>query len=232
MLKALVFDVDGTLAETEELHRRAFNKAFASAGLDWYWSRGRYADLLKVTGGKERIAHFLKTDSPPGADNWLDANKIASLHAAKTRCYGDLMASGAISLRPGIAALINEALAKGLRLAIATTTTRANVEALFAATLGDHMLARFDAVCCAEDAATKKPAPDIYFSALSRLGLKADRCLALEDSANGVRSAVAAGLRVVVTPALYTRDDDFTGALVVIDDLETGRFRLADYLQT
>ena len=232
MLKALIFDVDGTLAETEELHRAAFNKAFAQTGLSWHWSRGRYADLLKVTGGKERIAHFLKTDSPPDADNWLDAKKIAGLHATKTRCYGDLMASGAISLRPGIAALINEALAKGLRLAIATTTTRANVEALFAATLGDHMLARFDAVCCAEDAATKKPAPDIYFSALSRLGLEADRCLALEDSANGVKSALAAGIPVIVTIGEYTKGEDFTGASRVMDDLVSGGFRLDDYLQT
>ncbi|WGF88179.1 HAD-IA family hydrolase [Marinivivus vitaminiproducens] len=212
-MPAFIFDIDGTLAETEELHRQSFNRAFAEAGLGWAWDRTLYADLLKVTGGKERIAHYvertgLALDRPV-------AEVAAEMHKAKTLAY--VAGVRAILLRPGVADLIAEARERGIRLAVATTTTRANVDGLLAATLGSGH--GFEAIACGDMVPAKKPAPDIYLLALEMLGLPADQCLAFEDSANGVRSAKAAGLRVVVTPALYTAGEDFTGADLILPDL-------------
>lgn len=214
MLDALIFDVDGTLAETEELHRRAFNDAFADAGLDWRWSRDAYRALLRTTGGKERIARFLteRGDDPAA---W----PVAALHAAKTERYGALMAEGAIALRPGVAALIARARAAGLRLAVATTTSLPNVEALSRAVFGRPAEAVFDAIAAGDVVAAKKPAPDIYRHALAALGVAPARAIAFEDSLNGLRAAHGAGLRCVVTPGVYTDDEDFSGADLLLDDL-------------
>ena len=207
MLEALIFDVDGTLAETEELHRRAFNTAFADAGLSWCWSRDDYRALLKTTGGKERITRF-------AAEQELDPAQVpvADLHRAKTAAYVALMAQGEIALRPGIAALIDEARDAGVALAIATTTTPANVEALCRAVFGRAAGEVFAVIAAGDEVAAKKPAPDVYLLALQRLGVAADRAVALEDSLNGLRSAQAAGLACVVSPGLYTNGEDFTGA--------------------
>lgn len=207
MLEALVFDVDGTLAETEELHRRAFNTAFAEASLSWYWSRDDYRALLRTTGGKERITRF-------AAEQGLDPAlvPVEDLHRAKTAAYVALMAQGEITLRPGIADLMDQARAAGLRLAIATTTTPANVEALCLAVFGKPMASVFDVIAAGDEVAAKKPAPDVYLLALARLGVAADRVVAFEDSRNGLRSAQGAGLACVVSPGLYTKDEDFSGA--------------------
>lgn len=204
-VEALVFDVDGTLAETEEAHRQAFNAAFAEAGLDWDWTPGLYGELLKVTGGKERIAHHRPL--PPSV--------IAGLHARKTALYAARVAGGAAPLRPGVEALIGEARVRGVRLAIATTTSRPNIDALLAATLGAHAAAWFEAIVCGEDVAAKKPDPEVYRLALAKLGLPAERAIAIEDSWNGVRAAKTAGLRVIATPSLYTAADDLSQADLV-----------------
>lgn len=211
-LRALIFDVDGTLAETEELHRRAFNETFAAQGLGWHWSRDTYRRLLKTTGGKERIAAFLAEIGAEGGD-------IAALHRAKTRRYTDLMAQGGLRLRPGVADLIARARADGLRLAIATTTSRPNVEALARACFGQPAETVFPVIAAGDEVAAKKPAPDVFQLALARLRLPPAACLAFEDSRNGLLSARAAGLRVVVTPSAYTGDEDFTGAWRVLPDL-------------
>ncbi|MBZ0164464.1 MAG: HAD-IA family hydrolase [Notoacmeibacter sp.] len=212
-LRGLIFDVDGTLAETEELHRAAFNQAFEEAGLGWTWRRDDYRRLLRTTGGKERIAQYAGEVGKPGLD-------IAALHRRKTAIYGERMASGRIALRPGVENLIRTAREREIALAIATTTTRANVEALFAATLGTEALDWFAAVCTANEAPVKKPDPQVYLLALQILGLGPDECLAFEDSANGLKAALAAGITTVVTPSTYTADDDFSGAALVIRDLE------------
>lgn len=212
MLEALIFDVDGTLAETEELHRRAFNEAFAQAGLRWTWTRDDYRALLKTTGGKERIARFMAEIDAIGVD-------IPALHKAKTTRYTDLMAAGGLPLRDGVADLIARARAAGLKLAIATTTSRPNVDALCAACFGQPSDQIFDALACGDEVSAKKPAPDVFLLALNRLGLPADACLAFEDSRNGLVSALAAGLRVIVTPSAYTEGEDFTGALRMLPDL-------------
>lgn len=212
MLEALIFDVDGTLAETEELHRAAFNAAFEAAGLGWHWTQDDYRRLLKTTGGKERIAAFMAETGASGVD-------IPALHRAKTGFYTAMMAQGGLALRPGVADLIQRARSAGVRLAIATTTSRPNVDALCAACFGQPSEAVFEVIACGDEVAAKKPAPDVFLLALARLGLPAGACLALEDSRNGLRSALAAGLCTVVTPSVYTADEDFTGAWQVRPDL-------------
>ncbi len=218
-LQALLFDVDGTLAETEEGHRRAFNAAFAAAGLDWHWSPRQYRELLAVTGGKERIRHYIDTAGlAAGLPTDLD-RFIAELHALKTRYYTEAVRTGNMGLRPGVARLIGEARAAGLRLAVATTTSPANVEALLQATLGPEAIGWFDAIAAGGVVPAKKPAPDIYHHALDRLGLPPDACLALEDSRNGLRAARAAGVPCLVTPSFYTDHEHFDGAVLVVSDL-------------
>ena len=218
-LQALLFDVDGTLADTEEIHRQAFNEAFKSEGLDWVWSSARYHDLLSVTGGKERIRHYLQQEQPrdelpPDTDAF-----IAALHADKTTAYVSKMMEGRVPLRPGVDRLIREARDKGLRLAIVTTTTPANVSALFKNSFGEHEDDWFEVVAAGNVVPSKKPAPDIYNYALSKLRLSAGDCLALEDSANGLKSALAAGVDVLVTVNQFTDQQDFSGAAVVLDHL-------------
>ncbi len=210
---ALIFDVDGTLAETEELHRHAFNAAFAAQDYPFSWDRALYARLLEVTGGKERIAHYLREHEP---DVELDSEDIAALHADKTARYAQSVASGRLALRHGIARLIREAEMAGIPLAIATTTSRPNVDALLRATLGRQP---FRVIAAGDEVSVKKPSPEIYELALRRLGLPAARCVAFEDTLNGVRSAQGAGLRCVVTISAYGGTGPFPGALAVVDHL-------------
>jgi len=219
-LKALIFDVDGTLADTErDGHRIAFNQAFADAGLDWHWDVPLYGELLAITGGKERMRHYLdrhRRDWP--RPSGLDA-LIARLHAAKTAHYTALLARGGIPLRPGVRRLLDSARAAGLRLAIATTTTPANVSALLRHALAADAESWFEIIGAGDVVPAKKPAPDIYHYVLARMQLAPGECLAFEDSENGLRAARAADLKTVITVNDYTRDHDFTGAAIVLDHL-------------
>jgi HAD superfamily hydrolase (TIGR01509 family) len=219
--QALIFDVDGTLADTErDGHRPAFNAAFAEAGLDWDWSVPLYGELLAVTGGKERIRRYIERWRPEhlAADD-LDA-LIADLHRRKTAHYLALLRSGAIALRPGVLRLLREARAAGIRLAIATTTTPENVTTLLACSGEPSLAGWFEVIAAGDVVPRKKPAPDIYLLALGQLGLPASACVAVEDSHNGVRSAMDAGLRaLLVTESTYTEGEDFTGAALVADGL-------------
>lgn len=205
MIKALIFDVDGTLAETEEVHRRAFNAAFAANGLDWDWSVAHYTQLLKTTGGKERTRAYCDEIGVDFSDD-----QIAALHKDKTKRYVDMVAAGEIDLRPGIAGLVADARARDLGLAVATTTSRANVDALCKACWGKPATEVFDVIAAGDEVAAKKPAPDVYLLALERLGMDAANTIAFEDSRNGVLSARAAGIMVCVSPTVYTADDDFS----------------------
>lgn len=214
--RALIFDVDGTLAETEELHRQAFNEAFARAGMDWRWGQAAYKQLLRVAGGKERIRAFDRMRKSPQP---LSDGDIADLHRIKTACFADLLVKQGCPLRPGVHALISAAMARGQRLAIATTTSRANIDALLSAALGKNWSDVFEAIVAGDEVSRKKPAPDVYLEALSRLRLSGPDCLAIEDSANGLIAAVQAEIPVLVTRSLYFQDDDFTAALLVLDDL-------------
>jgi HAD superfamily hydrolase (TIGR01509 family) len=176
----------------------------------WVWDQAMYERLLKTTGGKERIAAYIKGDL--GVDPAPYADLIARTHAAKTRRYAALMAPGEIALRPGVAEIIDRAREAGLALGVATTTSAANIDALILATLGKPARAVFDAIAAGDEVAAKKPAPDVYELALARLGLPAQDCLALEDSRNGLLSAKAAGLRCLVCPGVYTRAESFPEA--------------------
>ncbi|MHB1511891.1 MAG: HAD-IA family hydrolase [Acidiferrobacter sp.] len=219
MLKALIFDVDGTLADTErDGHRVAFNRAFAEEGLPIVWDVPLYGQLLAITGGKERLLHFftrVRPDLRPAGDS--DA-VVRRLHARKTEIYSDLLNAEGVPLRPGVRRLLLEARARGLRLGIATTTTEKNLEPLWGA-LGDGARGWFDMVGAGDCVAAKKPAPDVYEHVLRGLGLPAQACLAFEDSENGLRAAVAAGLCTVVTVTDYTRDQDLAAGLLVVDHL-------------
>ena len=215
-LEALIWDVDGTLAETEEGHRAAFNAAFAGAGLDWHWDPALYARLLEVTGGKERIRRYL--DATPGTAP-LDDETIRRLHAAKTAHYVAAVASGSVALRPGVRRLLHEAHAAGLRQAIATTTSPANVQALLLATLGPDGPGLFEVIGAGDVVPRKKPAPDIYRHVLDRLGLPGEQCLAFEDTINGLDAARGADIPVVVTTSLYGGTVGFENAAMVADGL-------------
>ncbi len=216
-LEALLFDVDGTLADTEEVHRQAYNAAFNKAGLDWEWSPEQYLELLTVCGGKERIRHYMQqqgVELPADVDTF-----IADLHASKTDLYVAMMGEGRATLRPGVKRLIREARAAGLRLAIVTTTTPANVSALFKHNFGVHEDDWFEVVAAGGIVPNKKPAPDIYNFVLEKMGLSPAECLALEDSANGMNAALAAGITSLVTVNQYTDMHDFSGAAAVLDHL-------------
>ncbi len=219
-LQALIFDVDGTLADTErDGHRVAFNQAFKQAGLDWHWSVELYGKLLAVTGGKERMAHYLEhynTDYPRDDST---PELIRQLHQSKTQHYTELLATGAIPLRPGVRRLIQEARDSGMRLAIATTTTPANVTALLEHALEPGSTDWFEVIAAGDIVPAKKPAADIYHWALDKLQLKPEDCLAFEDSENGILSSQGAGLKTIITVNGYTEDHDFTGAALVLDNL-------------
>lgn len=213
-MRALIFDVDGTLAETEGAHLDAFNEAFAGAGLPWRWSEAEYTRLLTTTGGKERIARYVREAGGDPADF-----PIQALHRDKTVRYTGRIARGGIALRPGVAELIAEARALGLGLAVATTTSPENVEALVRATLGAGMTEIFSVVAAGDMVGAKKPAPDVYLLALERLGVAAADCVAFEDSRNGLLAAKAAGIFTVVTPGRFTAQEDFTGADRLVERL-------------
>jgi beta-phosphoglucomutase-like phosphatase (HAD superfamily) len=218
-IKAIIFDVDGTLADTEDAHRKSFNKAFAESGLDWNWDVALYDKLLKVTGGKERIKYFVEAYQPDFAKPADYDGFVKTLHAVKTRHYTDMLGEGHIPLRPGIRQLIHDAHSTGITLAIATTTTPENVSALLEVGLGRNWADYFAANGCGDIVPHKKPAPDIYHWVLDKLGLSASECIALEDSENGLRSSLSAGIKTFVTTNHYTRNQNFAGAAAVFDDL-------------
>ncbi len=227
-LEALIFDVDGTLADTEkDGHLVAFNMAFKEAGLDWNWSLELYGRLLEVTGGKERIKFYLSDfyqdergedfQIPTSINKPLD-EFVADLHAAKTRFYMQLMEEGAVPLRTGVVRLFNEAREAGLRLAIATTTTPANVTSLLTHTLGADAIDCFEVIAAGDVVPAKKPAPDIYTYAMEKMNLSPEQCLAFEDSYNGLLSSKGADLKTIITINDYTADHDFAGAELVLSD--------------
>lgn len=220
MLQALLFDVDGTLADTErDGHRPAFNAAFKDYGLDWDWDVALYGKLLAVTGGKERMKFYVDQFRPDYVKPADFDDLVKELHQAKTRHYTRMLAEGGIPLRPGVRRLLEEARAAGLILGVATTTTPENVTALLKHSLAEDGPDWFQVIAAGDIVPAKKPAPDIYLWAMDQLRLKPEHCLAFEDSRNGIRAALGAGLKTVVTVNDYTREDDFTGALAVLSDL-------------
>ncbi len=217
ILKALIFDVDGTLAETEELHRKAFNKTFPEYGLDWNWDQKLYRRLLAVSGGKERIASHMDETKYP-ADGPL-RGRIGEIHTAKTATYTGYVKSGLMELRPGVLRLMKEALADGVSIAIATTTSLVNVRALLDTNFPANVVSEINVIGAGDMVENKKPAPDVYDLVLQNLGYSSTECVAFEDSRNGLLSAMAAGIPTFITPAIYTDDHNFTGAAGVVSNL-------------
>ena len=205
------------MADTERNgHRVAFNLAFAEKGLNWNWDEELYGKLLQVTGGKERIKYY-QTDFLK--QQVLTDEEIKDLHACKTKHYVELLQSGQIPLRSGVQELINEALQKKIKVAISTTTTPVNVTTLLHATLGKKSENLFSEIAAGDIVANKKPAPDIYFHTLNNLNLRADDCIAIEDSEAGLESAVNAGIKTIITTNLYTQNQDFSKAELVTNSL-------------
>lgn len=218
-LDALIFDVDGTLADTEEAHRQAFNAAFGAHQLPWHWSIGEYTDLLRVPGGKERIAAYIDSLSLTPLEKERLTRQLPLIHRTKTDLYRELVTRGRARLRPGVEKLIVAARAAGLRLAIATTTSPDNVAALISATLGLEALDWFSVIGAGDVVPHKKPASDIYRYVLGALSVSAAQCVAFEDSELGVRSAKAAGIFTVAIPSPWTLAERFGAADIVLRSL-------------
>ena len=221
MLQAFIFDVDGTLADTEHAHLAAFNHAFRQTGMDWHWDEALYTELLNISGGKERMLHHWQTVQPGlkdigghGVTDTLDR-----LHTLKTAAYEAAVQDGAVHIRPGVLRLMDEAARAGIRLAIATTTSPVNVAALLGKAIGSDWRSHFVAIGDASTAPQKKPHPQVYLQMLQALALPASACLAFEDSANGLQAATAAGLATIITPTAFTQHHDFSAALRVLPDL-------------
>lgn len=216
MLQALIFDVDGTIADTESLHLRAFNLAFAECEIAANWSEAQYTELLEISGGKERLQHYFTQN-----DIYLNPDEIARIHQVKNEIYSKLMTSKAIGFRPGIGELFEEARANGKKLAIATTTSPENLNALLSAKLGSNWRTYFAVINDASTVTNKKPSPDAYLKTLGELGIGHTECVAFEDSHNGLIAALGASLTTIVTPTAFTKHHDFTGATLVLPSLKS-----------
>lgn len=224
-LRALLFDVDGTLADTEpQGHLPAYNRAFKELGLGWQWSRKLYRQLLLLPGGRERIDHYLSEHAPELGSHRHEVERdrqawIESLHRLKSRHFRERLEAGEVGLRPGVRRLMLEAAREGVRLALVTNASRASLEPFLEHTLGPELRGRVSVIASGSEVERKKPAPDLYRLALRRLRRRAGQCIALEDSAMGLAAARAAGVPVVVTVNADTRGQDFSDALLVVDQL-------------
>ena len=223
MSPTLIFDCDGVLADTErDGHLPAFNQTFADAGLPIHWSEEEYGHLLAIGGGKERLATvftplFAETAHLP-TDPDEQRDLIARWHKAKTAHYTAMVADGVLPGRPGIERIVAEAADAGWGLAVASTSAEASVRAVLEHAVGADLAAQFT-VFAGDVVPAKKPAPDIYLLALRELRVGPQDVVVVEDSANGLRAALGAGLRTIVTVSSYTADEDFTGASLVVSSL-------------
>ncbi|HYX66193.1 MAG TPA: HAD-IA family hydrolase [Burkholderiales bacterium] len=215
-LEALIFDLDGTMADTEEVHRQAFNAAFIKLDLWWDWGPLRYSELLEVSSGVERLRRYVDSLEVAPAEKARLHALVPVIHFVKSEIYLDLLRNWRPPLRPGVKRLVGEAHEQGLQVAVVTTSATANARAV----LDNHFKGEIALLVCADEVPRKKPAPDIYLRALSLLRKSATACVALEDSANGLRAARAAGLATIVTPSRWTMAQDFAGADLLRPDLE------------
>lgn len=214
MPTALLFGAIGTVAETSDIQRRAFNRAFAEAGLDRQWDEETYRGLLSVVGGRNRLRRDAERRGVP-----LDEATVDRLHRRKTEATREIAMEEGIALRPGVAEVVADCLARNIPVGWVTTTTRSNLEML-AAAAGDALpLHRFSLVLTGADVPHPKPAPDAYRMALARLALTPRDAIAVEDTAASLASAVTAGIPTLATPGAFASDDDFGAATAMLPDL-------------
>ena len=214
-IEGIIFDVDGTIADTEDMHRQAFNKAFSKFNLNWHWSKEKYHKLLFISGGKERITRCLAEDKATKKNIGF----IEELHKCKSEYYRSILLSSDISLRPGVKRLITEAKEKNIKIGIATNSSTENLQALIKKTFKVEPEKLFNTIVTNNIIEDKKPSPEVYYRALKNLELSANKCIAVEDTVNGNTSAIRAGLRTVITTHTYTVDNDFDGASLVLNNL-------------
>jgi HAD superfamily hydrolase (TIGR01509 family) len=216
-MKALIFDCDGVLVDTErDGHRVAFNRAFAEAGIEAEWSVGLYGELLKIAGGKERMKYYFDRNGWPGGTT--PETLIPELHKLKTAIFTALISGGSLPLRPGVTRIVDEAQAAGVRLAVCTTSDPKSVDGVLDL-MGAKRKAFFEAVLAGDVVAKKKPNPEIYDLAKQRLGLDGKECVVIEDSRNGLLAATGAGMPCLITTSTYTLDEDFHEAARVVPEL-------------
>ena len=218
-MEALIFDCDGVLVDTErDGHRVAFNRAFAAMGIAAEWDVALYGELLEVAGGKERMRHFFNGNGWPEGVTDQDGF-IRALHKSKTDLFMAIIGAGELPLRPGVARLVDEAIAADVDLAVCSTSNERAVNLVVETLLGIDRKARFKAILAGDVVSRKKPAPDIYDLALARLGHAPGECVVVEDSRNGLLAAKGAGMRCVITTTGYTAPEDFTEADLVVPQL-------------
>ena len=216
-MKALIFDCDGVLVDTErDGHRVAFNRAFEAAGIDAEWDVELYGELLKIAGGKERMTHYFNEAGWP--EGQTAATLIPELHKRKTAIFTDLIAQGSLPLRPGVSRIVDEAHAAGIRLGVCTTSDPKAIDGVLDL-FGAERKAWFEIVLAGDVVKKKKPDPEIYNLAKQRFGLKGSACVVIEDSRNGLLASLDAGMPTLITTSTYTRDEDFTGAAKVVPEL-------------
>ena len=218
-LNAILFDVGGTIAESEEIHRVSFNEAFKEFGLNWYWDEAIYRELVFIGGGKERIKHYITRAWPEMLKQKNLTKYIESVHKIKGQIYEEFLNDSQLKARPGIIRLLKELKNEKIRLAIVSDTTEANLINLFKKGLGINPIEWFEILAHGGCTIQKKPSPDIYLWTLERLKLPPESCLAIEDAPRGVDSAIDAGLKVLVTPSIYTLEEKFEKSSLLLSHL-------------
>lgn len=217
-IKALIFGSIGTVTETSERQRLAFNAAFAEHGIDWTWDAATYRAMVSgdrmTVGGAARIADFAEAEGVP-----IESDRAAAIHATKTRLFQDGMTREKLPLNAGVDALLSDAKARGLSTVFASSTARASIDAMLLST-EPSLAGRFDLVMSGDDVPRAKPAPDIYLAALARLGLDAGEVIAIEDSEPSLAAALAAGIVTYAVPGALWRGSSFDGASGVFETLD------------
>lgn len=218
MKKAIIFGAIGTLVETSKMQRNAFNQAFSEAGLDWEWSEDTYIQLLKKSGGRNRISDYAEAQGIT-----VDANE---LHRRKTQIFNEMMVSEGLKPRPGVMETISHALAAGVKLGFATTTSQNNIQAIFIALDGALQRSMFDFIGSAETVTAPKPDPEIYHRAMDEMGVTPSECIAIEDTAVSMKSALAAGIDCIAFPGAYTEATDFEASTHIVAKLDPMTLRI------
>ncbi len=204
--------MDGCLVDSERHgHRVAFNQAFEEFGLPYRWDEDEYGSLLRITGGQRRLHHYLEEQ---GMEEDERSELVPDLHARKSEILRGLIDDGKLEPRPGVARLLHELQSEGCGLAVATTGSRSWVEHLLERLLGD---VRWQVIVTGDDVEERKPDPEAFVLALERLDLEPDGAVVVEDSAEGVEAARAAGLACAVVVNGYTADHDLDDADLVLD---------------